>query len=104
MKNVFITPCKDYLLAEFREKVSMNLNSIVKYTEWLKWKQMKDVNGKGRMQWYIVADTTSDKENRLLQFAKILCNDERYIPSSRICPHDLYYEDFEKYFEEYRKY
>lgn len=103
MKSVLITPCKECLLAEFREKVSNNLNCIVRQTDWLKWEQMRDVNGKGRMQWYIVADTTLDKEKRLLQFAKILCELEGYEPFSRICPHDLYYEDFEKYFAEYRK-
>lgn len=101
MKTVFITPCKDCLLAEFREKVSDNLNSIISQTKWLKWKQMRDVNGKGRMQWYIVADTTFNKEDRLSQFARILCEDESYTPHSRICPHDLYYEDYEKYFLHY---
>lgn len=103
MKTVFITPCKDCLLAELREKASDNLNSIINQTKWLKWKQMRDVNGKGRMQWYIVADTTFEKEKRLLRFAEILCDIERYEPHSRICPHDLYYEDFEKYFAKYIK-
>lgn len=64
---------------------------------------MRDVNGKGRMQWYIVADTTFEKEKRLFRFAEILCDNERYEPHSRICPHDLYYEDFEKYFAKYIK-
>ena len=102
MKIVLITPCKDYLLAELREKASKNLTSIIKQTEWLKWQQMIDVNGKGVMQWYIV-DTTCDKEKRLTQFAKILCDIEHYKPSPRICPNDSYYEDFEKYFDEYRE-
>lgn len=101
MKIVYITPCKDYLLAEFRERASINLNNIIRRTEWLSWKQMDDVNGKGRKQWYIVADTRIDKDNRLSQFAKILCKDEKYIPSSRLCPHDLYYEDYEMYFSCY---
>ena len=101
MRMVLITPCKDCLLAEIREKASENLNNIIRQTKWLSWKQQRDVNGKGRLQWYIVADTTIDKENRLKQFAQILCEIEKYEPSSRICPHDLYYEDFEKYFEEY---
>lgn len=93
MKRVFITPCKDYLLVELREKASSNLKGIIKETEWLQWKQMKDVNGKRRKQWYIVVDTISEKEQRLLHFAKILREDEHYTFSSRICPHDLYYED-----------
>ena len=101
MRMVLITPCKDCLLAEIREKASANLNNIIRQTKWLSWKQQWDVNGKGRMQWYIAADTTVDKENQLKQFAKMLCEIEKYEPSSRICPHDLYYEDFEKYFEEY---
>lgn len=103
MRRVFITPCKECLLAELREKASANLNGIIKQTEWLQWKQMNDVNGKGRKQWYIVVDTTSDKEKRLLQFAKIMCEEECYVPSSRICPHDLYYEDYEIFFTDYLK-
>ncbi len=103
MKLVLITPCKEYLLAEILEKASENLNTIIRNTPWLKWKQMWDVNGKGRMQWYIVVDTTLNKEERLKYFAKLVCEIEHYEPSSRICPHDLYYEDFEKYFEVYRK-
>lgn len=98
MKMVFITPCKDYVLTELREKASVNLNSIIRQTPWLSWKQMNDVNGKGRKQWYIVINTSVDKDNRLKQFAKII-EDEGYTPSSRICPHDLYYEDYERYFE-----
>ena len=47
--------------------------------------------------------TTLNKEERLKYFAKLVCEIEHYEPSSRICPHDLYYEDFEKYFEVYRK-
>lgn len=104
MKCVLITPCEKYLLAEFREKVSPELNAVISRTEWLRWRQMKDVNGSGRMQWYIAADTTFDKDNRLIQFAKILCENEGYQPSSRICPHDLYYEDYKKYFEDYEQY
>ena len=97
MRFVGITPRKDCLLAELREKASTGLNNVIRQTPWLKWLQMKDVNGKGRMQWYIVVDTTSDKENRLRTFAAIL-DKEGYSPSSRICPHDNYYEDSEKYF------
>ena len=101
MKKVYITPCQNYLLAEFREKVSTELNSIIRQTGWIKWKQMKDVNGKGRMQWYLVADTTIDKEDRLMQFAKLLCEAEGYDPCVRICPHDPYYDDYEKFFGKY---
>ena len=98
MKMMFITPCKDCVLAEIREKASVKLNSIIRQTSWLSWKQMKDVNGKGRLQWYIVIDTSFDKENRLQQFVKII-EEEGYYSSPRICPHDLYYEDYERYFE-----
>lgn len=101
MRMVFITPCKDCLLVEFREKASFDLNNIIRQTDWLKWKQMNDVNGKGRLQWYVVVDTTSDKDKRLKYIAKILCEDENYVPSSRICPHDLYYEDYVNYFDAY---
>ena len=104
MKKVYITPCKNCLLAEFREKVSTELNSIIRQTGWIKWKQMKDVNGKGRMQWYLVADTTIDKEDRLMQFAKLLCEAEGYDPCVRICPHDPYYDDYEKFFGEYESF
>lgn len=102
MKLVYITPCKDFLLAEIHEKSSEQLRNAIRQTEWLSWKKMKDVNGKAREQWYIVVDTSVDKESRLTQFAKILCDDEGYMPSSRICPHDWYYEDYQKYFEEYK--
>ena len=98
MKMMFITPCKDCVLAEIREKASVSLNSIIRQTSWLSWKQMKDVNGKGRLQWYIVVDTSFDKENRLQQFVQII-SEEGYSTRSRICPHDLYYEDYERYFE-----
>ena len=101
MKKVYITPCQNYLLAEFRERVSERLNSTVSNTNWITWKQMKDVNGKDRKQWYLVADITSDKENRLTQFAELLCEKEGYEPSVRICPHDLYYEDYENFFSKY---
>lgn len=101
LKYVLITPCKNYLLAELCEKASSNLNKIINQTKQLKWKKTKDVNGKDREQFYIVADTTLDKEYRLTQFAKILCEDEKYKPHSRICLHDLYYEDYEKYFSPY---
>jgi hypothetical protein len=103
MKYVFITPCENCVLAEFRQKVSENLRQIVNQTPWLRWENMRDVNGKGHMQWYIVADTSSDKENRLTEFAEILCNKEQYYPSPRICPHDLYYEDFECFFQKYKE-
>ena len=36
MKNVYITPCQNYLLAEFREKVSDRLNCIVRQTDWVR--------------------------------------------------------------------
>ena len=101
MKNVYITPCQTCLLAEFREKVSEQLNEIVRQTNWIKWKQMKDVNGKGKLQWYLVVDTTADKDSRLTEFAKLLCEKEGFDPAVRICPHDLYYEDYEKYFGKY---
>ena len=104
MRTVYITPCQNYLLAEFREKTSEELNRIVKRTEWIKWKQMKDVNGKGRVQWYLVADTTYEKDNRLAEFAKLLCEKEGYYPSVRICPHDLYYDDYEKFFGKYESF
>ena len=100
MNIAYITPCKDYLLAELREKASVNLRSIIARTPWLSWKRMYDVNGKGRMQWYIVVDTTIDKEKRLSYFSNILCDKEGYEPSSRLCPHDLYYDDL-KYFPGY---
>ncbi len=99
---VYITPRKDDVLAEIREKASDILNNIIRQYEWLKWKKMKDVNGKGREQWYIIADTSKDKDSRLSKFSEILCNIENFEPSPRICPHDLYYEDFEKYFDKYR--
>ena len=98
MKYVLITPCKDCVLAEISEKASAKLNQTIRQTKWLSWKHIHDVNGKDRLQWYIAADTTEDKENRLIQFAALLCEEEGYEPSSRICPHDLYYEDYEKYF------
>ena len=104
MKKVYITPCQNCLLAEFREKVSDQLNNIVRQIAWIKWKKMKDVNGKDRPQWYLVADTTLDKENRLIQFAKLLCEVEGYDPSARICPHDLYYEDYENFFGKYESF
>ena len=63
---------------------------------------MKNINGKTCERWYIVVDTTIDKEKRLMQFAKFICDVEGYAPSSRICPHDLYYEDFSDYFECYK--
>ena len=97
MRYAGITPCKDCLLTEFREKATFNLNQIVRRTDWLKWKQMNDVNGKNRMQWYIVVDTTTDKEKRLTEFANIL-REEGYSTFVRIEPHDAYYEDYEKYF------
>lgn len=34
MKRVFITPCKGCLHAEFCEKVSVRLNSIIKQTDY----------------------------------------------------------------------
>lgn len=98
MKIMFITPCKDCVLAEVRESAPYKLKTIIRQTSWLSWKKMKDVNGKARDQWYIVIDTSFDKENRLKQFAKII-EDEGYYTSSKICPHDLYYEDYEKYFK-----
>ncbi len=101
MKKVYITPCQNYLLAEFRERVSECLNITVSNTNWITWKQMKDVNGKDRKQWYLVADTTADKDNRLTQFAELLCEKEGYEPSVRICPHDSYYEDYENFFSKY---
>ncbi len=104
MRSVYITPCEFYLLAEFREKISANLSNKIKQIPWIRWKQMKDVNGKGRMQWYLAVDKTTDKSIRLTQFAKLLCEEESYFPFSRICPHDLYYEDYRMYFEEYEKY
>ena len=97
MKSVYITPRKNSLLAELRTKASIGLNNVVRQTPWLKWSQMKDVNGKGRMQWYIVVDTSIDKESRLTWFAKLLAS-EGYTPSCRICPHDNYYEDYQNYF------
>lgn len=100
MKMIYITPCKDCVLAELREKASDSLKNIIQQTQWLSWRPMDDVNGRGRKQWYIVIDTSFDKESRLKQFAKII-EDEGYIPSSRICPHDLYYEDYEKYFNNF---
>ena len=100
MKYVYITPCKDCLLAELREKASPILRNIIKSTPWMKWEKRKDVNGKGRMQWYIVVDTTADKEERIKKFAELMCGCEGYAPWSRICPHDLYYEDMH-FFSEY---
>ena len=104
MRTVYITPCQNCLLAEFREKASEQLNTIVRQTNWIKWKQMKDINGKGVMQWYLVADTTSDKDSRLTEFAKLLCEKEGYDPSARICPHDLYYDDYERFFGKYESF
>ena len=101
MKKIYITPYPNCLLAEFKEKASVQLNNAVRQTGWIKWRRIKDVNGKSRPQWYLVADTTSDKDNRLTEFAKLLCEKEGYDPSSRICPHDLYYEDYEKFFSKY---
>ena len=104
MNIVYITPCQNCLLAEFREKVSERLNISIRQTSWIKWKQLRDVNGKGRMQWYLVVDTTVDKDNRLVQFAKMLCENEGYEPSVRICPHDFYYEDYENFFSKYESF
>lgn len=100
MRCVFITPCKDCLLVEMREKSSANLRGIIVRTPWLKWEQRKDVNGKGHLQWYIVVDTMVDKDSRLKEIAKVLCEDEGFTASSRICPHDSYYEDM-KFFPGY---
>ena len=44
----------------------------------------------------------SEKDKRLSDFSNFVCNIEHYEPSPRICPHDLYYEDFVQYFEPYR--
>ena len=46
MKCVLITPLKDCLLAELTEKSSDNLNDLIRRILWLRWKKMKDVNGK----------------------------------------------------------
>lgn len=97
MQSVYITPCNNFLLAELRTKASSCLNNTVRQTPWLKWAQMKDVNGSGRMQWYIVVDTSVDKESRLTWFAKFL-KSEGYTASCRICPHDNHYEDYQNYF------
>ena len=97
MSAVYITPCKDCLLAELRTRASVGLNNAVEQKPWLKWERMKDVNGRNGMQWYIVVDTTVDKEQRLTIFARLL-KSEGYEASCRICPHDNYYEDFQKYF------
>jgi hypothetical protein len=97
MSAVYITPCKDYLLAELRTRASVGLNNAVKQTPWLKWTNKPDVNGRSCMQWYIVVDTTVDKEQRLIFFARLL-KSEGYEASCRICPHDNYYEDYQKYF------
>lgn len=102
MKYVFITPCQSELLVEFRERASNNVHSFVRQNYWIKWQQRDIVNGTGCKQWYLVVDTTVDKDNRLAHFAKMLCETEGYYPSSRICPHDWYYEDFENYFSKYK--
>ena len=103
MKCVFITPLKDCLLAELTEKSSDNLNDLIRRILWLRWKKMKDVNGKNCQRLYIVVDTTEEKEKRLSQFARLICEVEGYTPSPRICPHDLYYEDYCDYFECYKQ-
>ena len=103
MKMILITPSKDCLYAEILEKASDNLNCFIRQKHWLKWKKRLDINGKRKMQWYIVVDITSEKDKRLSDFSDFVCNVEHYEPSPRICPHDLYYEDFVQYFEPYRK-
>lgn len=103
MRMVFITPCKDCILAEIREKASPSLNNYIRQNNaWIKWEQKQDVNGKGRLQWYIVVNTSAYKDIRASSFASVICEKEGFSPSSRICPHDLYYEDFVKYFSKYQ--
>lgn len=102
MKLVFITPCQNDLLVEIPRKASEELSALIKKVPWLIWKEMQDVNGRGKRQWYIVVDTSVNKEKRLKYFARFICEKEGYEPSSRIHPHDLYYEDFEKYFSCYK--
>ena len=102
MKLILITPSKDCLYAEILEKASEKLNAFIRQTSWLRWEKKKDINGKNKQTWYIVVDTSAEKEKRLAEFAEVVCVLEHFEPSPRICPHDLYYEDFEQYFESYR--
>lgn len=100
MKQIYLTPWKDCLYAEIREKASPSLNNFIRITPWVKWQQLRDINGKGRMQWYIVVDTTADTEKRLSVFADYVCRMEGYEAVCKICPHDLNYE-YMKYFPGY---